>query len=100
MVGNDFCKLILQAHPAYIQTRLVVLEHKQEHLLHHQASLSSRSSGRFREKKETNTENESPEELDCDWDTTGTGIITVLCGIYDIVCKENVDRDTELIASN
>jgi len=52
------------------------------------------------EEEETGGEDDSPEELDGDWDSVGSGIIAVLCGVDDAVGEEDTDGDAELVAGD
>jgi len=54
--------------------------------------------GRFGEKGDTATEDESPSELDGDGDTVRTGVETVLGGVHDTGGEEETDGNVELVA--
>ena len=44
------------------------------------------------------TKDQSPQELDGDWDTVGASVIPVLCRVGDTTGEQNADSDGELIA--
>ena len=44
------------------------------------------------------TKDESPQELDGDWDTVGASVISILCRVGDTTGEQNAESDGELIA--
>lgn len=56
--------------------------------------------GRLGQEQKSSLEYEGPEKLDSDWNSIASRVITVLGGKDNKICKEDADRDAELVTSN
>ena len=55
-------------------------------------------SRRFGQEEESDTEDQSPQELDSHWDSVGTSVHPILGGVDDAICDQDTDGDTELVS--
>jgi hypothetical protein len=55
-------------------------------------------SGRFRQEEESDTEDQSPQELDCHWDSVGTSVHPILGRVDDTIGDQDTDGDAELVS--
>lgn len=57
-------------------------------------------SWRVWEEEETDSEDDTPEELNADWDSVSTGVGSVRGRVDDTRCEQDTDGDTELVTGD
>ncbi len=93
MVGNDLSQLILNV----VGIDWLPTDSGQGFGGSLELALLDKVSRRLREDEETNGEDDSPEELDSDWDSIRAGIVAVLSGVDNTIGQQDTDGYTELI---
>jgi len=94
MVGNDLSKFILDIFGV---EGLATNTAKSGGSLVELSLLDPVTRGLW-QKSETNSEDNSPQELDGDWDPVGSGIATVLGGVDDAVGEQDTNGNAELVS--
>ena len=96
VVGNDLSELILDV----VGVLLLAADGGESLSGLLELSLLYEETWRLWKEEETDGENDSPKELDGDWDSVGSGIITVLGGVDDAVGEQDTDGNAELVTGD
>lgn len=96
MVRDDFCQLVLDELRL---DRLTPEAGQGAGGLVEFALLDEESRGLGKE-EETGSEDDSPEQLDCDGDSVRAAVVSVLGGVVDSRRQEQADGDAELVAGD
>lgn len=94
MVGNDFRKLILNVFGV---GRLATNAAKGMGSLVELALLDP-VTGRLGKQSKTGSKDDSPEELNSDWDTVRASIAALLCSVDNAVGEQDTNGNAELVS--
>lgn len=96
VVGNDLSELILDV----VGVLLLAADGGESLSGLLELSLLDEETWRLWKEEETDGENDSPKELDADWDSVRSSIVAVLGGVDDAVGEQDTDGNAELVTSD
>lgn len=93
MVGNDLSKLVLDV----VGIDRLSANRRQCLRGFLELALLDEVTWGFGKEEQSGSQDDGPQELDCDWDSVGSSVVAVLSRVHDAIGQQNANGDAELV---